>query len=285
MDATGLHTSSYQHALRVAYLQHLLTQQPKTPDPSTSTTTQASQAPARTRAGSSSTSSASAHWGSTLSSIGDVFGKHSKSGEAVRFPKDLIKVLGSRIDSIVKGSERQPVYRQDTFRACVGAFYGTYHSSSFQRQLKDNRKAEEIIINFVTTAQHVLRKRPNVPEDWWKAELMRQVALFVRVFRECLAASKHPPKELLERLNTYLASLDTQPEEPPTSQSIQQQQQQQPAASSRSSVISHESPSAANSELIRSVQQLFEVSDGQLAADLKDIRKSCTLKVSYTSMH
>lgn len=275
MDEASVHQTAYQHALRVAHLQQLLQHQPKPNEASPASPVGAA------RRGSSATSghalsASGSNWGSALFSLGDVFGKVSRSGEAVRFPKDLVKVLSARIDSIVKGSERTAAYRDDTFRSCVGAFYGNFHSASTQRQLKDNRKAEELIINFVTTAQHVLRKRAGVSEDWWKKELMNQVATFVRVLRECLSQTKHPPKELLERLDTYLSSLQRQPEEPTPSTAAAAAPN--PLSSSRSSV--HYLDAAPHTDLIKGVQHLFNVSDAQLSSDLKDIRKTCTLKVN-----
>lgn len=272
MDEAGLHHSAYQHALRIAHL-HQLLNQPKQTSSSASTSL---SSPAGARRGGSATSShahsaSGSNWGGALFSLGDVFGKVSRSGEAVRFPKDLVKILGARIDSIVKGNERLPAYKDDTFRSCVGAFYGTFHNASTQRQLKDNRKAEELIINFVTTAQHVLRKRTGVPEDWWKKELMNQVATFVRVLRECLSQTKHPSKELVERLDTYLASLQKQPDEPTASIA--------PTSSRSSAQANDTSP---DTDFIKSVQLLFDVPDAQLNVDLKEIRKACTLKVSHT---
>lgn len=270
MDDEGVHQLAYQHALRVAHLHQLLAN----PTKAFSAPAEPSS-PLSPRRGSSASHSShsinAANWGSALFGIGDVFGKAPKSGgEAPRFPKELLKVLDARIDSIVKGSETSSAYRDDIFRSCVGAFYGTYKDPSLQRELKDNRKIEDLILRFVTISQKVLRKRTGVSEDWWKHEFPKQSANFVRILKACLQQTRKAPPELFTLLDTYLAPLEAQ-DDISSTPSV-------PPKSSRASVLSVE-PSASRTEFIKAVQELFNISDEQLAVDLKEIRKTCTLKV------
>ena len=60
---------------------------------------------------------------------------------------------------------------------------------------------------FATHATGVLKKEPTLSGDGWKLELNSQIALFIRLLRECLRNVNHVSPELLARLDTYTAKL------------------------------------------------------------------------------
>ena len=60
---------------------------------------------------------------------------------------------------------------------------------------------------FATHATGVLKKEPSLGGDGWKLELNNQIALFVKLLRECLRNVNHVSPELLSRLDTYAAKL------------------------------------------------------------------------------
>ncbi len=79
------------------------------------------------------------------------------SSKSVRFPEKLIKRLNDRLELIAMGATRRlqgPKSASD-YRHLLRHFQGT----SFQKQMKENRKIEELILIFVTTAQASLKKR------------------------------------------------------------------------------------------------------------------------------
>lgn len=78
---------------------------------------------------------------------------------------------------------------------------------SFKKQMKENRKIEELILMFATHSTSVLKKEPTLAGDGWKLELNNQIALFIRLLRECLRSVNHVSPELLSRLDTYTAKL------------------------------------------------------------------------------
>lgn len=88
----------------------------------------------------------------------------------------------------------------------MAKFYGQFMVDSFKRQMKENRKIEELILMFATHATGVLKKEPSLAGDGWKLELNSQIALFVKLLRECLRNVNVSP-ELLSRLDTYTAKL------------------------------------------------------------------------------
>jgi len=78
---------------------------------------------------------------------------------------------------------------------------------SIKKQIKENRKIEELILMFATHSTSVLKKEPTLAGDGWKLELNNQIALFIRLLRECLRTVSHVSPELLSRLDTYTAKL------------------------------------------------------------------------------
>lgn len=89
----------------------------------------------------------------------------------------------------------------------MAKFYGQFMVDSFKRQMKENRKIEELILMFATHATGVLKKEPSLAGDGWKLELNAHIAQFVKMLRECLRNVNHVSPELLARLDTYTTKL------------------------------------------------------------------------------
>lgn len=268
-----------QFLLQVAYLSYLV--QPK-PEQAKSISGSASPTPLQPKKASESKSDGWLGLGGLADMIRDVGGSSSK---AVRFPEKLIKRLSDRLELIAMG--RDPAFKDQALRQTVGVFYGTFKEASFQKQLKENRKIEELILIFVTTAQGTLKKR--LPGDEWKEELNNQVGQFVKIIRECLKTVHGVPRELTERLDGYSAKLV------PAPISLSKQSSNGSASNANSSTTALETrrdsatsqnsarpPNpVAESALIKTVGELFKVPEDQLQKDVDFMRKTCTEQVSY----
>jgi hypothetical protein len=238
------HATVYQYCLRVAYLVHLTLPRP-------------APAVAPVTPGKKDDS-----WTAALFGLGDSFGKASSA----KFPKELPKLLNARLEAIAKGQDR---FNQADFRAVVGAFYGSYNNASFQRQLKENRKVEELILTFVTSAQGVLKKRANGTDEW-KEALMLHVGTFVSLIREVMASkeipSRHVSKELLDRMDSYLSRLSMG----------------QSSHTRAESIASVSTVAIDDMQLVRQVGAIFAVEPDQLQRDIATAKKICTEKVRWS---
>ena len=96
-------------------------------------------------------------------------------------------------------------YRDHGFRRSVAAFWSTtWSEKSFQKQLRDSRKLEELIIHFVTSATKSLRKgAPSGPNDLWIEELNAQTCWFLDVLADVIQATASGSTELLLRVSAY----------------------------------------------------------------------------------
>lgn len=227
----------------------------------------------------------------------DLIGNSSREA---RFPEKLIKRLNDRLERIIKGQD--PANNDSTLRSTMARFYTTFKEDGFQRQIKSNRKIEELILIFVTKAQETLKKgqpgqRPLGDEEL-KAELNKQVGQFIRIIRECLDSLHGVPKELRDRLDSYQSKLVPKSAGGSTlsgtasgsSSSSGGPLQGNGATATTPAPLSEDSrrtSSGSNlansggdpvkdSELIRSVGLLFEVDTEQLGKDVDFMRKTCT---------
>lgn len=89
----------------------------------------------------------------------------------------------------------------------MAVFYGQFKVDSFKRQMKENRKIEELILMFATHATGVLKKDQSLSGDGWKIELNNHIAQFVKLLRESLRNLNHVSPELVSRLDMYAAKL------------------------------------------------------------------------------
>jgi len=90
----------------------------------------------------------------------------------------------------------------------MAVFYGQFKVDTFRRQMKENRKIEELILMFATHATSVLRKDPTLTADGkWNVELNSHIVQFVKLLRESLRTISHVSPELTARLDVYAAKL------------------------------------------------------------------------------
>lgn len=161
----------------------------------------------------------------------------------------------------------------------MGKFYGQFMVDSFKRQMKENRKIEELILMFATHATGVLKKEPTLAGDSWKFELNNHIALFVKLLRESLRGLNHVSPELLGRLDMYTAKLAP-------AQSSDSGYDSSSTTRDRDSTASLViSGSVSDMALVRTVASLFKISESAVQKEVDSLRATCTEKVrilSYT---
>ncbi|KAF8968851.1 homology domain-containing protein [Flammula alnicola] len=133
-------------------------------------------------------------------SIGDMFRDVRDGSKSVKFPRSYSR-FWNKSCRISRWGRMLPV------RRTMGKFYGQFMVDSFKRQMKENRKIEELILMFATHSTSVLKKEPSLAGEGWKLELNNQIAQFIKLLRESLKSVNHVSPELLSRLDTYTAKL------------------------------------------------------------------------------
>ncbi|PPQ80348.1 hypothetical protein CVT25_003631 [Psilocybe cyanescens] len=203
-------------------------------------------------------------------SIGDMF-RDIGGSKSVKFPEKMLKVLEQKLQDIAMG--KAAAYSDQLVRRTMGKFYGQFMVDSFKRQMKENRKIEELILMFATHATSVLKKEPTLAGDGWKLELNNQIAQFIKLLRECLRSVNHVSPELVSRLDTYTAKLA-----PTLSQGYSQSDSGYDSTSTRGErekePIPSLSASVADMHLVKIVANLFKVPDQAVQEEVDKIRGS-----------
>ncbi|KAG6857032.1 hypothetical protein H0H87_010705 [Tephrocybe sp. NHM501043] len=198
-------------------------------------------------------------------SIGDMFRDVRDGPKSVKFPEKLLKVLEQKLQNIAMGKD--PGYSDQLVRRTMAKFYNQFMNDSFKRQMKENRKIEELILMFATHATAVLRKEPTLIGDGWKVELNSHIAQFVKMLRECLRNVNVSP-ELLSRLDIYTAKLA-----PSTQASSDSGYDSASTSRDRDSIsVPSVSTSIANMALVRTVGHLFKVPDQVVQKEVDQLR-------------
>ncbi|KAH9477087.1 hypothetical protein JR316_0011003 [Psilocybe cubensis] len=201
-------------------------------------------------------------------SIGDMF-RDIGSSKSVKFPEKMLKILEQKLQDIAMG--KLAAYSDQLVRRTMAKFWGQFKVESFKRQMKENRKIEELILMFATHATSVLKKEPTLAGDGWKPELNNQIAHFIKLLRECLRSVNHVSPELLSRLDAYTAKLA-----PTLQQGYSQSDSGYDSASTRGDrePIPSLSASVGDMHLVKVVTDLFKLPESAVQEEVDKIRGS-----------
>ncbi len=158
----------------------------------------------------------------------------------------------------------------------MAVFYGQVKDENFRRQMKENRKIEEMILMFATNATNVLKKEPTLAGDGWKVELNNHIAQFIKLLRECLRSVSHVSTDLTARLDVYTAKLAPSLATPQTHSDSGYE-----SSSTRDSIVSPKgiSTSASDMPLVLTTAKLFKITVEEAQHEVDELAKFCNEKV------
>ncbi|KAL1739300.1 hypothetical protein HDZ31DRAFT_24188, partial [Schizophyllum fasciatum] len=188
----------------------------------------------------------------------------------------MLRVLENKLQNIAMGKD--PAYSDQLVRRTMAKFYTQFMVDSFKRQMKENRKIEELILMFATHATGVLKKEPTLAGDGWKIELNKQIAQFVQLLHSCLKSISHVSPELLSRLEMYTAKLAPAASAPSTDSGYD-------SGSQRDSYTAPGiSQSVNDMDLVRTVASVFKVPESAVQKEVDKLRSTCTEKAALTDL-
>lgn len=158
----------------------------------------------------------------------------------------------------------------------MAVFYGQLTQEAFRKQVKENRKIEELILMFATHATAVLKKEPSLAGDAWKLELNNQIWLFVKLLRGCLRSLHHVSPELISRLDSYESKLA------PQQQAVSDSGYDSASTAGNRDSVYSPAPSAASLldiPMAQTVAKLFDVQDHVAHQEMEQLKKICTDRV------
>lgn len=132
-----------------------------------------------------------------------------RDAKSSRLPKDFMKELDKRLRGVVQGTERMPEYADGLVKRSFATFFNEFSSPAFRKGIEKDRKAEDLILIFYSSATKELQKGRPPGDDSWKLMVDRHVALLVRLMSATLKPhdwNKERP-ELAMRLQTLETKL------------------------------------------------------------------------------
>lgn len=143
-----------------------------------------------------------------------------RDSKSTRFPHDFVKELEKRLQGILVGKERRPEYQDPVVKRVFAIFLNTLSDPSFKKRMEADRRAEDLVLIFFSTATKELQKGHPPGDDAVKRMVDRHVALFVRLLSLILKDrdwAKDKP-DLATRLQTLETKLLKHDENLATSQ-------------------------------------------------------------------
>ncbi|KAF8315851.1 hypothetical protein DL93DRAFT_2125393 [Clavulina sp. PMI_390] len=195
--------------------------------------------------------------------------------KSIKFPKDLLAVLDSKLENI--SMNRDPAYTEQLLRRSVAVFWGNrLKDPTFYRTMKENRKIEELIVNFISSAATSLQKSKELEGDAWKYELYVHIAQFIKILRECLRLVSHVPPELTAKMESYAEHLA-----PATEARNEVSPSTSNGAGPSGAVIFS---SVSEMPMVKTVAKIFGYTLQEVQQDLSSLRKLCTTKAAVTDL-
>ena len=189
---------------------------------------------------------------------------------------------------LMSASADYPRYSDQRFRRAAALFWSsTWPDKTFQRQMRESRKIEELILPFVTTATKALKKEEELADGAWKFELNTQIALFLDLLSDSLHLVGPAPAELTTRLESYRTRLkapDPAPAPAPSERgsSDRGHGERSDAESVRSA--KREVADGLRARETESVGQLFGVGEEVLGQRLRELQGVCTEQAALTDL-
>ena len=118
--------------------------------------------------------------------------------------------LDRRLSGVVIGQEKMPEYGDTNVKRTFAIFLNEFKRPQFRSQVDKDRRIDELLLIFISTAHKELMKTRKGPDDdSWKLMADRYVALFVRLISSILKDNDwHKEKpELASRLQSLESKL------------------------------------------------------------------------------
>ncbi|KAI9788503.1 MAG: hypothetical protein M1816_006843 [Peltula sp. TS41687] len=253
---------AYTYSLRVAYLSYLLQPRQKR----LQHVAASPQPPQR-----------------SSTSINDLMRDFSlvRDSKSTRFPHGFLAELEKRLTNVVMGKDRGQEYNDAAVKRTFAVFYTAFMEQGFRRRMEKDRRVEDLVLIFFSSATKELQKGKAPSDDGWKLMVDRHVALFVRslssILRDHDWARDRP--DLASRLATLESKLLTHDNDLVATS--------QRAGGAGGSTVEVEVPlsyEAKDMPLVLVVARIFGISYAQVQADVTKNRPIWTPKAALTDL-
>ena len=111
---------------------------------------------------------------------------HVQNSSSTRFPRGFMAELEKKLTGVLMGKERRPEYNDPVVKRTFAVFYTAFTEHSFRKRMEQDRRVEDLVLIFFSSATKELQKGKAAGDDAWKLMVDRHVALFVRLISSTL---------------------------------------------------------------------------------------------------
>ncbi|KAI9842131.1 MAG: hypothetical protein M1838_003262 [Thelocarpon superellum] len=104
-----------------------------------------------------------------------------KDSKSTRFPHGFMSELEKSLTGVLMGKDRRPEYQDPVVKRTFAVFYTAFTEQSFRKRMEQDRRVEDLVLIFFSSATKELQKGQAPNDDKWKLMVDRHVALFVRL--------------------------------------------------------------------------------------------------------
>ncbi|BEJ13854.1 hypothetical protein CspHIS471_0310280 [Cutaneotrichosporon sp. HIS471] len=202
--------------------------------------------------------------------LGSLLGRDSV--KSPRYPEKFIKIMDSSLQRIAMGQD--PKHTDQRFRRSIALFWSSsWADKTFQRQLKESRKMEDIILAFVSASTRALKKELDLVDGGWKTELNSQILVFLTLLSDNLTSIGSTAVELRSRLSTYRTGLQADNRKSVSPAPTASKEEDGPVLLQPDSIIS-----------TNVVAELFHLDNTTLSERLQAIRQICTVDAALEDL-
>jgi hypothetical protein len=130
-----------------------------------------------------------------------------KDNKSTRLPHSFLSDLEKRVANILTNVDKRPEYSEPVIKRSFALFYNQITEQSRRKGLETDRRVEDLVLIFFSSATKELQQGKAPGDDAWKLMVDRHVALFVRLIQATLQDSRNWARDRPE-LTVKLATLE-----------------------------------------------------------------------------
>ena len=104
-----------------------------------------------------------------------------RDSKSTRFPHGFMAELERALTEVLMGKQPRQEYNDPVVKRTFAVFYTAFTEQSFRKRMEKDRKVEDLVLIFFSSATKELQKGKIPGDDGWKLMVDRHVALFVRL--------------------------------------------------------------------------------------------------------
>lgn len=130
-----------------------------------------------------------------------------RDSKSTKLPHGFMADLERRLSGVLTGKEKRPEYNDAAIKRTFAVFYTAFTEQHFRRQMEKDRRVEDLVLIFFSSATKELQKGKAPSDDSWKLMVDRHVAMFVRLLSATL--KDHEGVRDRPELSSRLATLES----------------------------------------------------------------------------